>query len=72
MLKGPYIVLAHLVAVHSESIGPLFPDKDPSAVNNNLALALGHVAKPLDAALVRLSDDIIVNLNPADPEHLLL
>ena len=56
MLKGPYIVIAHLVAVLSESIGTLFTEKDPSAIHNNLALALGHHAQPLAAALVRLSD----------------
>ena len=72
MLKGPHIVLAHLVAVHPESVGPLFPEKDPSAIHDNTALALGHRVQPLAAALVRLPDDIVVNLGPVEPEHLLL
>ena len=72
MLKGPQIVLAHLVAVHPESVVTIFPEKDPSEIHDNLALALGHRAQPLAAALVRLSDDIVGNLCPSDPEHLLL
>ena len=72
MLKGPYIVHAHLVAVHLESVGTLFPEKDPSDIHDNLALALGHRAQPLAAALVSLSYDIVVNLGPAEPELILL
>ena len=71
MLEGPHIVLAHLDAVHPEAVGTLFPEKDPSDIHDNLALALGHRAQPLAAALVSLSDDIVVNLGPAEPEHLL-
>ena len=72
MFEGPHLVLAHLVAVHPESVGTLFPEKDPSAIHDNLALALGHRVQPLAAALVRLPDDIVANLGPAEPEHLLL
>ena len=72
MLKVPVIVLAHLVAVHPESLGTLFSEKDPSAIHDNLALALGYHAQPLAATLVRLSDDIASNLGLAEPEHLLL
>ena len=72
MLKWPNIVLAHLVAVHPESVGTLFPEKDPSAIHDNFALALGHRVQPLAAALVRLPENIVVNLGPAEPEHLLL
>ena len=70
MLEGPRIVLAHLVAVHPESIGTLFPEKDPIAIHDNLAL--GHRIQPLAATLVRLHDDIVVKLGPAEHEHLLL
>ena len=72
MLKGPHIVLAHLVAVHPDAIGTLFPEKDPSAIHDNLTLALGHRIQPLAAALVRLPNDIVANLGPAEPEYLLL
>ena len=65
-------LFAHLVAVHPESVGTILPEKDPSAIHDNLALALGHRAQPLAAALVRLSDDIGVNLGQAEPEYLLL
>ena len=47
MLEGSGIVLAHLVAVHPESVGTLFPEKDTSAINDNIALALGHHAQQL-------------------------
>ena len=66
-LRGPNIVLAHLVAVLSESVGSLFPEKDPSAMHDNLALALGHHIQPLASALVRLPTDIVVYLGPAEP-----
>ena len=72
MLEGPNFVLTRLVAVHPESVGTLFPGKYPSEIHDNLALALGHRAQPLAAALVSLSDDIVVNRGPAEPEHLLL
>ena len=72
MLEGPHIVLAHLVAVHPEFVGTLFPEKDPSAIHDHLALALKHCVQPLAAALVRIPDDIVVNLGPAEPEHILL
>ena len=72
MLKGPHIVFAHLVAAHPESVKTLFPEKDPNDIHDNLALALGHQAQSLAAALVRLSDDIVINLGSAKPEHLLL
>ena len=36
------IVLVHLVAVYSAAVGTLFPQKDPSTIHDNLALALGH------------------------------
>ena len=71
MLEGLHIVLACLIAVHPESVGTLFPEKDPSDIHDNLALALGHRAQPLAAALVSLSDDIVVYLGPFEPEHLL-
>ena len=38
----------------------------------NLALVLGHRIQPLAAALVRLPDDIVAMLGPAEPEYLLL
>ena len=65
VLKGPHIVFAHLVAVYPESVGTLFAEKDPSAIHDDLVLALGQCAQPL--ARVRLSDDIVVNLGPAEP-----
>ena len=71
MLKRPYIVHAQLVAVHPESVGTLFLEKDHSDIYDNLALALGHRAQPLAAALISISDDIVVNLGSAEPEHLL-
>ena len=71
MVKGPYIFYAHLVAVYPESVGTFFPERDPSDNRDNLVLALGHRAQPLAAALVSLSDDIVVNLGLAEPEHLL-
>ena len=55
MLKGPDFVLAHLVAVHPESVGTHFPEIEPSAIHDNPALALGHHGQPLAA---RLYDDI--------------
>ena len=58
MLREPHIVLAHLVAVPSESVGTHYPEKEPSAIHDNLALVLGHHGQPLAATLVRLSDDI--------------
>ena len=30
------------------------------------------LAQPLSAVLVRLPDDIVINLGPVEPEHLLL
>ena len=72
MLEGPHIVLAHLVAVHPNAIKTLVCEKDPSAIPDNLALALGHRVWPLAAAHVRLHDDIVASLGPAEPEHLLL
>ena len=48
MLKGPHIVLADLVTVPPETVGTLFPEKDPSA--------LRHSAQPIAADLVRLSE----------------
>ena len=72
MLEGLHIVLACLIAVHPESVGTLFPEKDPSDIHDNLALALGHCVQPLAAALVRIPDDIVGNLGPTEPEHLLL
>ena len=53
------------------AVGTLFPEKDPCAIHDNLALALGHHIQPLAAALVRLPNDIVANLGPAEPEHLL-
>ena len=72
MLEGLHIVLACLIAVHPESVGTLFPEKDPSAIHDNLALTLGYRVQPLAAALVRLPDDIVSNLGPVELEHLLL
>ena len=72
MLQGPHIILAHLGAVHPDPVGTLFRVNDPSAIHDNLALALGHFVQPLAAALVRITDDIVVNLGPGEPEHLLL
>ena len=68
---GAQIVLTHLFAVHLESIGTVFPEKDPSADHDNLALALRHRVQPLAAALVRLPVDKVVILGPAEPEQLL-
>ena len=67
MLKGPQIVLAHLVAVHPESAKIVFPEKAPSGFHDNFALALVHRAQPLAAILVRLSDDTVINLSLAEP-----
>ena len=53
-------------------VGTLFPEKNSSAIHDNLTLALGHRIQPLAAALVRLTDDIFANLGPAEPEYLLL
>ena len=72
MLEGPHIVLANIVAVHPEAVGTLVPTKDPSAIHDNLALALGHRIQPLAAAHVGLPDDIVANLDPVESEHLLL
>ena len=72
MLEGPHIVLAHLVAVHPDAVGTLFPEKHSSAIHDNLALALRYRVQPLTAAHVRLPNDIVTNLGPAEPEHLLL
>ena len=72
MLQGQHIVPAHLDAVHLYAVGIIFPENDPSDIHDNLALSLGHRIQPLAAALVRLPDDIVVNLGPAKPEHLLL
>ena len=46
MLKGPHIVFAYLVAVHPEFVGSPFPDKEPNAIHDNHALALGHRVQP--------------------------
>ena len=62
MLEGPDIVLACLIAGHPESVGNIFPEKDPSAIYYNLALTLGHHVQPLAAALVRLPIEIVGNL----------
>ena len=51
MLEGQHIVLAHLVAVPSESGGSLFHEKKTSAIYDNLALTLGHWIQLLAAAL---------------------
>ena len=64
--------LAHFVVVHQDAVGTLVPEKDPSAIHDDLALALGHRVQPLAAAQVRLPDDIVAILGPAEPEHLLL
>ena len=72
MLEGPHVVLAHLVGVHPESVGTIFPEKFPSAIHDNLAVALGHCVQPLAAAFFRIPDDIVGNVGPAKPEHLLL
>ena len=58
MLEGPHIVLALFVVVHPDAVGSLVP----------VALALEHRIQPLAAA----HDDIVTNLGPAEPEHLLL
>ena len=70
MLERQHIVLAHLVAVQPDAVGTIFPEKDPGAIHDNFALALGHHIQPLAAALVRLPDDIVTNLGPAEPEYL--
>ena len=72
MLKRPNIVLAHIVAVHPDSVGTLVPEKDPSCIPDNLAVALGHRVWSLAAAYVRLHDNIVTSLGLAKPEHLLL
>ena len=72
MLERPHIALAHLVAVHPESVGTLFPEKDHSAIHEYLALALGHCVQPLATALFRIPDDIVSNLGLAEPDYLLL
>ena len=70
MFEGLNFVHAHLVDVHAEAIGTFVPEKDPSAIHDNLVLALGHCVKPLAAALFRLPDDIVANLGPAEPEYI--
>ena len=72
VLEGPHIVLAHFVAVHQDAVGILVPEKDPSAIPDKLTLALGHHVQPLAAATLRLPDDIVASLGPAESEHLLL
>ena len=62
----------HLLAIHPDAVGTLVPEKDTIAIHDNLALALGHRVQPFAAALVRLPDDIVANLGPAEPELLLL
>ena len=57
---------------HLDSAGTIVPEKDPSVIHDDLALALGHCVWPLAAAHVRLHDDIVASLGPAKPEHLLL
>ena len=47
---------------HPDSAGTLVPEKDPSAIPDDLALALGHCVWPLAAAHVRLQDDIVKTL----------
>ena len=54
------------------SFGTLFPEKDSSAIHDNLALVLGHSILPRAAALVRLPYDIVGNLVPVEAEHLWL
>ena len=39
-LEGPHIILAHVVAVHPDADGTLVSEKDPSAIPENLAMAL--------------------------------
>ena len=56
----------------TQNLLKLFSLKNPTAIHDNLAIVLGHRTEPLAAALVRLTDDIVVNLGPAEPEHLLL
>ena len=67
MLKWTHINLAHLVAVHPDVVRTLFPKKHP-----RLFMTISHRVQPLAASLVRLPDDIVANLSPAEPEHLLL
>ena len=57
---------------HPDSAETLVPEKDPSAIPDDLGMALGHCVWPLAAAHVRLHDDIVASLGPAEPEHLLL
>ena len=72
MLERQHIVLAHLVAVQPDAVGTIFPEEDPGAIHDHFALALGHHIQPLAAATLRLPDDIVASLGPAESEHLLL
>ena len=65
VLKGPHIVLAHLVAALPEFFGTLSPKRDPSDIHDNIAQSLGHSVQSLASTLVRLPDDIVVILGPA-------
>ena len=48
VLEEPYIVLAHLVAIHPDAVGSLASDKKPSDTDN-FTMALGHRVQPLAA-----------------------
>ena len=69
---GPHIVLAHLVSVHLDTVRTLVSEKDLSAIPDNLTLALGYRIQPLAAAHIRLPDDIVASLGPAQPDSLLI
>ena len=53
MLEGPHIDLANLVTFHPDAVGTLVSENDPSALPDNLTLALWHRIQPL-AAVVRV------------------
>ena len=65
---GPHIVLAHLVTVYPDAIGKLVAENYPSAIHDNLALALEHSIQPLTAALVRFPGDIFASLGKVQCE----
>ena len=70
--RGHILSLPTLLLLIQNLLGNLFPERDPSDIHDNIAQSLGLSVQPLTSVLVRLPDDIVVILGPAEPEHLLL
>ena len=64
--------VAFITVFYNKNHQYIVPEKDPSAIHDNLALALGHCVQPLNATHVRLPDDIVASFGPVNSEHLLL